>query len=111
MTRKPRYVSRSEFQGLHSIEAKMAGAKVEIYTRWGCGYCVSAKALLDRKGVQYTEYDVTMGGEPRAEMLRRVPGAMTVPQILIDDVAVGGSDDIHALDRAGKLDAMLGLGA
>ncbi len=89
----------------------MAAAKVEIYTRWGCGYCVRAKALLDAKGAAYTEYDTTMGGEPRAEMLRRVPGAMTVPQILIDGVAVGGSDDIHALDRQGKLDAMLGLAA
>ncbi len=89
----------------------MAGAKVEIYTRWGCGYCVRAKALLDSKGAAYTEYDTTMGGEPRAEMLRRVPGAMTVPQILIDGVPVGGSDDIHALDRQGKLDAMLGIAA
>ena len=83
--------------------------KVEIYTRWGCGYCVAAKALLDRKGVAYTEYDVTMGGEKRAEMLERVPGAMTVPQILIGGQPVGGSDDIHALDRQGRLDAMLGL--
>ena len=87
----------------------MAGAKVEIYTRWGCGYCTSAKALLDRKGVEYTQYDTTMGGASRAEMLRRAPGATTVPQILIDDVPVGGSDDIHALDRAGKLDGMLGI--
>jgi glutaredoxin 3 len=84
-------------------------AKVEIYTRWGCGYCVAAKALLDRKGVAYAEYDVTMGGEKRAEMLQRVPGAMTVPQILIDGQPVGGSDEIHALDRYGKLDAMLGI--
>ena len=87
----------------------MSLPKVEIYTRWGCGYCVSAKALLDRKGASYTEHDVTMGGEKRAEMLARVPGAMTVPQILIDGQAVGGSDDIHALDRQGKLDAMLGI--
>lgn len=87
----------------------MAVAKVEIYTRWGCGYCVRAKALLDAKGVAYTEYDTTMGGEPRAEMLRRVPGATTVPQIFIDGASVGGCDDIHALDRAGKLDAMLGI--
>jgi len=87
----------------------MSSTKVEIYTRWGCGYCVSAKALLDKKGVAYTEYDTTMGGEPRAEMLARVPGAMTVPQILIDGNPVGGSDDIHALDRQGKLDGMLGI--
>ena len=87
----------------------MATAKVEIYTKWGCPYCVAAKALLDRKGIAYAEYDITMGGPKRAEMVERVPGASTVPQILIDDVAVGGSDDIHALDRAGKLDPLLGL--
>lgn len=84
-------------------------AKVEIYTKWGCPYCVRAKALLDGKGVAYQEHDVTMGGEPRAEMVRRVPGAMTVPQILVDDQPLGGCDDIHALDRAGKLDSLLGL--
>ena len=87
----------------------MVSSRVEIYTRWGCGYCVAAKALLDRKGIAYTEYDTTMGGVARAEMLERVPGAMTVPQILIDSQPVGGSDDIHALDRQGKLDAMLGI--
>lgn len=85
--------------------------KVEIYTRWGCGYCVAAKALLDRKGAHYVEHDVTMGGDLRTEMLARVPGAATVPQILIGGKAVGGSDDLHALDRAGKLDALLGLAA
>ena len=84
-------------------------AKVEIYTKWGCPYCVRAKALLDAKGAAYEEYDVTMGGPKRAEMQERVPGAMTVPQILIDGKPVGGSDDIHALDRAGKLDPLLGL--
>jgi glutaredoxin 3 len=81
---------------------------VEIYTKWGCPYCVAAKSLLDRKGVSYSEYDITMGGAKRDEMRARVPGAMTVPQILIGGAAVGGSDDLHALDRAGKLDAMLG---
>jgi glutaredoxin 3 len=86
----------------------MAAPKVEIYTKWGCPYCVAAKALLKKKGAVFTEYDITMGGAKRDEMRARVPGAMTVPQILIDDVAVGGSDDIHALDHAGKLDAMLG---
>lgn len=88
----------------------MSSPKVEIYTQWGCPYCVRAKALLDRKGVAYAEYDVTMGGEKRAEMVRRVPGAMTVPQILIDEIAIGGCDDMHALDASGRLDPMLGLG-
>jgi glutaredoxin 3 len=87
----------------------MATAKVEIYTKWGCPYCVRAKALLDAKGVGYEEYDVTMGGPKKAEMQDRVPGAMTVPQILIDDRVIGGCDDLHALDRAGGLDPLLGL--
>ncbi len=87
----------------------MAAAKVEIYTKWGCPYCVMAKSLLDSKGVRYSEYDITLGGPKRAEMLERVPGASTVPQILIDDRPVGGSDELHALDRAGKLDPLLGL--
>lgn len=87
----------------------MPAAKVEIYTKWGCPYCVRAKSLLDAKGVAYAEYDITLGGPKRAEMLARVPGASTVPQILINDQAVGGCDDIHALDRAGKLSPLLGL--
>lgn len=87
----------------------MAVAKVEIYTKMACPYCVAAKALLDSKGVPYEEYDITMGGPKRDEMQERVPGAYTVPQILIDGRAVGGCDDIHALDRAGKLDPLLGL--
>jgi len=87
----------------------MVAPKVEIYTKWGCPYCVAAKALLDGKRVSYEEYDITMGGPKRAEMLERVPGAMTVPQVLIDGRPMGGSDDIHALDRQGKLDALLGL--
>lgn len=84
-------------------------AKVEIYTKWGCPYCVRAKGLLDGKGVAYEEYDITMGGPKRDEMRERVPGAMTVPQIIIDGRPVGGSDDLAALDRAGKLDPLLGL--
>ncbi len=85
-------------------------ARVEIYTKWGCSYCTRAKALLERKGVSFDEYDITMGGPRRAEMQVRVPGAMTVPQILIDNAPVGGSDDLAALDRAGRLDALLGQG-
>lgn len=82
-------------------------AKVEIYTKWGCGYCSAAKRLLEGKGVSYEEYDITMGGPKRVEMLERAPGASTVPQIFIDDARIGGSDDLHALDRAGKLDSLL----
>ena len=87
----------------------MSMPKVEIYTKWGCPYCVGAKALLDRKGVTYVEYDITMGGPRRAEMQERVPGARTVPQVLIDNTPYGGYDDISKLDREGRLDPLLGL--
>ncbi len=81
---------------------------VEIYTKMFCGYCARAKRLLDDKGVDYIEYDITMGGEKQREMMDRKPGARTVPQIFIDGAAIGGSDDLAALERAGKLDALLG---
>ena len=82
-------------------------AKVEIYTKFGCGYCARAKALLTGKGVMFEEYDITMGGPQRAEMLARANGGSTVPQIFIDGVHVGGSDELAALDRHGKLDPLL----
>jgi glutaredoxin 3 len=82
-------------------------AKVEIYTRAFCGYCTRAKALLDAKGVDYQEYDLTMGGPQRAEMIERSGGRTTYPQIIIDGQAVGGSDDLAALERSGKLDQLL----
>lgn len=82
-------------------------ATVEIYTKFGCPYCVRAKQLLDSKGVRYTEYDVSTGGAKRAEMVARSPGARTVPQIFINDLAIGGSDDLRALDSSGKLDNLL----
>ena len=82
-------------------------APVTIYTKFGCGYCYRAKRLLDDKGVEYTEHDITFGGEKRDEMMQRAPMARTVPQIFIGDTHVGGSDDLAALERAGKLDALL----
>jgi glutaredoxin 3 len=82
-------------------------ARVEIYTKMFCGYCTAAKRLLAGKGVDFEDYDITLGGPKRAEMLQRARGRTSVPQIFIDDVHVGGSDDIHALDDAGKLDPML----
>lgn len=85
----------------------MAAPTVTIYTKFGCGYCYRAKRLLDDKGVAYTEHDVTFGGDKRAEMLARAPMASTVPQIFIGERHVGGSDDLAALERAGKLDALL----
>jgi glutaredoxin 3 len=82
-------------------------SKVEIYTTRYCPYCISAKALLTRKNVQFTEIDV--GGDPagRAKMVERAQGRMTVPQIFIGETHVGGSDDLHALERAGKLEPLL----
>ncbi len=85
-------------------------AKVEIYTTMFCGYCARAKALLDRKGVAYQEYDAEYGSEARSEAILRSGGQTTVPQIFVDDRSIGGSDDLASLDRAGKLDALLGAG-
>jgi glutaredoxin 3 len=82
-------------------------AKVEIYTKMMCPYCTRAKSLLASKGVAFEEYDISMGGPKRQEMLGRSSGRSTVPQIFVDGAHVGGSDDLAALDRAGKLDAML----
>jgi len=80
---------------------------VEIYTTRYCPYCVSAKALLKRKGVDFSEIDVGTDWQRRAEMTKRANGRTTVPQIFIGAVHVGGCDDLHALERAGKLDPLL----
>jgi glutaredoxin 3 len=84
-------------------------ANVEIYVSAYCPYCHRAKALLDSKGVRYTEYVVDGDPALRDKMTERAQGRYTVPQIFIDGVGVGGSDDIHELDRRGKLNALLGL--
>ena len=83
-------------------------AEVTIYTRMMCGYCAAAKRLLDAKGVAYVEHDASFSPELRQEMIARANGRATFPQIFIGDVHVGGSDDLHALERAGRLDALLG---
>jgi glutaredoxin 3 len=85
----------------------MCVARVEIYTRAFCGYCTRAKRLLDAKGVDYEEFDISLGGPRRTEMIQRANGRTSVPQIFIEGRHVGGSDDLHALDYDGKLDAML----
>ena len=82
-------------------------AKIEIYTKFLCPYCTRAKALLTAKGVAFDEHDISMGGPLRAEMLERAGGRNTVPQVFIDGHHIGGSDDLAALDRAGKLDPLL----
>jgi glutaredoxin 3 len=84
-----------------------AMVRVEIYTKFLCSYCWRAKQLLESKGVTFEEYDITMGGPKRAEMLERANGRTTVPQIFIDDRHVGGSDDLAELERNGQLDPML----
>ena len=81
--------------------------RVEIYTKCLCPYCSRAKRLLSDKGVAFEEYDITMGGEKRVEMLQLANGRTTVPQIFINDHHVGGSDDLHALEREGRLDPLL----
>lgn len=83
-------------------------AKVEIYTKAWCPYCSRAMKLLADKGVTPEEYDVTMGGPKKAEMIERSGGRLTMPQIFIDGRHIGGSDDLVALDREGGLDPLLG---
>jgi glutaredoxin 3 len=81
--------------------------KIEIYTKFLCPFCTRAKSLLAKKCASFEEHDISMGGALRAEMLERSGGSNTVPQIFINGQHIGGSDDLAALDRAGKLDAML----
>ena len=81
-------------------------AKIEIYTTPFCGYCARAKSLLDRKGAEYEETDVMMDDKKRTEMRARA-NRTTVPQIFINGQHIGGSDDLAALEQAGKLDALL----
>ena len=83
--------------------------KVEIYTSALCGYCSRAKNLLEKKGVNFIEYDVTFDSGKRQEMSART-GKTAVPQVFIDDKAVGGSSDLIELDVDGELDDMLGIG-
>lgn len=81
-------------------------ANVEIYTKSTCGFCLMAKRLLDSKDVSYIETDILQQPDKRAEMIQR-SGGYTVPQVFIDGEAIGGFDDLSALERQGKLDALL----
>ena len=87
------------------MEARVA--KIEIYTKMTCGFCVRAKRLLDMKKAEYAEYSVDFGGAKKAEMVERSGGRMTVPQIFINGSHVGGCDDLMALEQQGKLDELL----
>ncbi|WP_420861824.1 glutaredoxin 3 [Algirhabdus cladophorae] len=80
---------------------------VEIYTSPLCGFCHAAKRLLTSKDVNFAEVDVAANPDRKPEMIQRANGARTVPQIFIGETHVGGCDDLYALDRAGKLDALL----
>ncbi len=82
-------------------------ADVTIYTTMLCPYCFRAKALLESKGVPYEEIDVGMDADKRAEMEKRANGGYTVPQIFIGGEHIGGSDELAALEAAGKLDSLL----
>jgi glutaredoxin 3 len=85
----------------------MPMAKIEMYTKMWCPYCARAKKLLASKGVDFEEFDITMGGAKRQEMLIRAPGHTTVPSIFIDGRHIGGSDDLAALEVKGELDGLL----
>ncbi|MBU2866697.1 glutaredoxin 3 [Pacificibacter marinus] len=80
---------------------------VTLYTTPICPFCIAAKRLLDSKGVEYTNLDVMAQPELRAEMMQRANGRHTVPQIFIGETHVGGCDELHQLERAGKLDPLL----
>lgn len=80
---------------------------VEIYTTPICPYCAMAKRLLQKKGVSYSEIDVSRDPTLREAMIQRAHGRRTVPQIFVGDTHVGGCDDLYALEDAGKLDPLL----
>ena len=82
-------------------------AKVVIYTTPVCYYCVEAKRLLTRKGVKFDEIDVSRDHELRRNLVRKAGGRMTVPQIFVDERHIGDCDGIYALEKEGKLDALL----
>ncbi len=82
-------------------------AKVEIYTWRTCPFCIRAKNLLKSKGVEFTEYSIDGDEAARAKMSQRANGRRTLPQIFVNNVHVGGCDDIYALEAQGKLDPLL----
>ncbi|OWY08340.1 glutaredoxin 3 [Thioclava sp. F42-5] len=81
--------------------------RVEIYVTSTCPFCIRAKRLLDKKGISYEETDVAREPQLRAAMTQRANGRRTVPQIFIGGEPIGGCDELHALEHAGKLDQML----
>ncbi|HEY9761355.1 MAG TPA: glutaredoxin 3 [Trichocoleus sp.] len=84
---------------------------VEIYTWSRCPFCLRAKALLQNKGVQFTEYCIDGDEAARTKMAERTQGRRSLPQIFINDHHVGGCDDLHDLEAQGKLDSLLAVGS
>ena len=82
-------------------------SRISVYSTRICPYCVTAKRLLSAKGAAYDDLRIDQDESARAEMQKRAPASRTVPQIFIGETHVGGFDELAALDRAGKLDAML----
>ncbi len=80
---------------------------IEIYTSPFCGFCTAAKRLLTQKGIKFSEINVMTDPSRKPEMIQRANGGRTVPQIFVGDTHVGGCDDLYALERVGKLDALL----
>jgi glutaredoxin 3 len=82
-------------------------ANVEIYTWSSCPFCIRAKALLNKKGIEFTEYCIDGDEAARAKMAQRANGRRSLPQIFINDQHIGGCDDLHALNAQGQLDPLL----
>lgn len=85
-------------------------ANIEIYTQPGCPYCVRAVQLLQSKNVTFQEINAPRGTPEREQAYERSGGRTTVPQVFVGEKALGGCDDLMALERQGKLDAALGIG-
>ena len=84
--------------------------KVEIYTWKFCPFCIRAKALLNKKGINFTEYLIDGDNDARTKMSERAGGLRTVPQIFINEKSIGGCDDLYELERNNKLNKLIGLG-
>ena len=82
-------------------------AKVEIYTWQSCPFCIRAKLLLNKKRIDFIEYEIDGDEEARSKMMARSNGRRTVPQIFINDKGIGGCDELHQLDKDNKLDLLV----
>jgi glutaredoxin 3 len=100
-----------KLKGEKVLPGKPMVPKVEIYTWSMCPFCIRAKALLDQKGVEFTEYCIDGDEDARDAMAVRADGRRSLPQIFINDQHIGGCDDLHALNRRGQLDDLLEMGS